>query len=113
MKVIDSLNTSASTQRLQILALFKQHKAINTTEFRFDSVNATLSDQIAVKTITPIQRSSLHPKSLRLAINAQCYDCIYDKSDAGTWRQQVAACPSANCPLYCQRPKPIGLGDTA
>jgi hypothetical protein len=34
MKVIDSLNTSPSTQRLQILALFKQHKAINTIEFR-------------------------------------------------------------------------------
>jgi hypothetical protein len=79
----------------------------------FDSVSANLSNQIAVKTITPIHRARLHPKSLRLAINAQCYECIYDKSDVGTWRQQVAACPSANCPLYCQRPKPIWLRDTA
>jgi hypothetical protein len=79
----------------------------------FDSVKHHFSDRIAVKTITPIQRSRLQPNSLRLAINAQCYECIYDKSDVGTWRQQVAACPSANCPLYCQRPKPIWLGDTA
>jgi hypothetical protein len=79
----------------------------------FDSVNATLSDQIAVKTITPIQRARFQPNSLRLAINAQCYDCIYDKSDVGSWRQQVAACPSANYPLYCQRPKPTKLGVAA
>ena len=78
----------------------------------FDSVNANLSTQIAVKTITPIQRARLHPKSLRLAINAQCYDCIYDKSDIGTWRQQVEACPSINCPLYCQRPKATSQGET-
>jgi hypothetical protein len=79
----------------------------------FDSVNANLSTQIAVKTITPIQRARLHPKSLRLAVNAQCYDCIYDKSDIGTWRQQVEACPSINCPLYCQRPKAISKGEAA
>jgi hypothetical protein len=36
MEVLDSLSTSSSTQRLQILALFKQHKAINTIEFRND-----------------------------------------------------------------------------
>jgi hypothetical protein len=79
----------------------------------FDSVNANLSTQIAVKTITPIQRARLHPKSLRLAVNAQCYDCIYDKSDIGTWRQQVAACPSINCSLYCQRPKATSQGETS
>ena len=79
----------------------------------FDSVNANLSTQIAVKTITPIQRSRLHPKSLRLAINAQCYDCIYDKTDIGTWRQQVEACPSINCPLYCQRPKATSQGEAS
>jgi hypothetical protein len=79
----------------------------------FDSVKASLSTQIAVKTITPIQRAKLNPKSLRLAVNAQCYDCIYDKSDMGSWRQQVAACPSINCPLYCQRPKATSQGETS
>ncbi len=79
----------------------------------FDSIKPHLSDQIPVKTITPIQRARLHPKSLRLAINAQCYDCIYDKTDIGTWRQQIEACPSINCPLYCQRPKATRQGETA
>ena len=79
----------------------------------FYSVKPHLSDQIAVKTITPIQRARLHPKSLRLAINAQCYDCIYDKTDIGTWRQQIEACPSINCPLYCQRPKATSQGETS
>jgi hypothetical protein len=79
----------------------------------FDSVKTTLSNRIAVKTITPTQRAKLNPKSLRLAVNAQCYDCIYDKSDAGTWRQQVEACPSINCPLYCQRPRATSKGEAA
>jgi hypothetical protein len=79
----------------------------------FDSVGASLSGEIAIKTINPIQRARLKPKSLRLAINAQCYDCIYDKADVGSWRQQVEACPSINCPLYCQRPKAISKGEAA
>jgi hypothetical protein len=79
----------------------------------FDSVNTTLSDQIAVKTITPIQRARFQPNSLRLAINARCYDCIYDKADVSSWRQEVAACPNANCPLYCQRPRSNKLGEAA
>ena len=78
----------------------------------FHSVKANLSNQIVVKTITPIQRAKLNPKSLRLAINAQCYDCIYDKTDIGTWRQQIESCPSINCPLYCQRPKATSKGET-
>jgi hypothetical protein len=79
----------------------------------FDSVKANLNRQIAVKTINPIQRARLKPSSLRLAINAQCYECIYDKSDIGTWRQQVEACPSVDCPLFCQRPKATSQGETS
>jgi hypothetical protein len=79
----------------------------------YDSVKANSSGQIAIKTITPIQRAWLNPKSLRLAINAQCFECIYDKSDVGTWRQQVEACPSVNCPLFCQRPKATSQGETS
>lgn len=69
--------------------------------------------EIGVKPFSPIQRAKLHPKSLRLAISAQCYDCIYDKSESGTWRQQIEACPCINCPLYCQRPKPITKGEAS
>lgn len=47
------------------------------------------------------------PHSLRAAINAMCRDCIYDpKSGLGTWREQVAACNSARCPLWHVRPTP-------
>lgn len=42
----------------------------------------------------------------RQAINAKCRECIYDPSQRGTWREQVAACCSANCPLHSIRPVP-------
>lgn len=44
--------------------------------------------------------------SLRKLIELKCRDCIYDPMDVGTWREQVAACTSANCPLHAQRPVP-------
>ena len=45
--------------------------------------------------------------SLRNAIDAKCKECIYDPYGcAGTWRQQVAACTSRNCPLFPVRPMP-------
>lgn len=44
--------------------------------------------------------------SLRRAIDAKCKSCIYDpRSGGGTWRQQVAACTSSNCPLHPVRPE--------
>jgi hypothetical protein len=47
--------------------------------------------------------------SLRAAINAKCKDCIYDpKCGGGTWREQVAQCPSTDCPLWPVRPAPDG-----
>lgn len=44
--------------------------------------------------------------SLRNVINAKCKSCIYDPDcGAGTWREQVAACSSSNCPLHAVRPE--------
>jgi hypothetical protein len=44
--------------------------------------------------------------SLRTAINAKCRSCIYDPGcGGGGWREQVAACSSANCPLHPVRPQ--------
>ena len=43
--------------------------------------------------------------SLRRAINNMCKQCIYDKADKGTWRQQVQNCTSPSCALYDYRPK--------
>lgn len=44
--------------------------------------------------------------SLRSAIDAKCRDCIFDRLSAGTWREQVASCVSANCSLHPVRPMP-------
>ena len=40
------------------------------------------------------------------AIAAKCRDCIHDPLSAGTWREQIAACTSANCDLHDLRPVP-------
>lgn len=47
-----------------------------------------------------------NPTTRAEAISAKCRDCIYDPGAAGTWRQQVAACESGNCPLFDFRPCP-------
>lgn len=44
--------------------------------------------------------------NLRQAIDAQCRACIFDPLAPGTWREQVAACASANCHLFDVRPVP-------
>lgn len=47
------------------------------------------------------------PRSLRAAIDAKCKDCIFDpKSGLGGWREQVAGCTCAKCPLFAVRPMP-------
>jgi hypothetical protein len=46
--------------------------------------------------------------SLRDAIDAMCKSCIYDPGNGeGAWREQVAGCSSANCPLHSVRPLPV------
>lgn len=46
--------------------------------------------------------------SLRDAVNAKCKSCIYDPwAGNGTWREQVQACSSANCPLHAVRPMTV------
>lgn len=44
--------------------------------------------------------------SLRKAVNAQCRECLYDPVQRGAWREQIAACASANCSLHPVRPVP-------
>jgi len=54
----------------------------------------------------PIDKAKDNPNSLRMAINAMCYECIYDGSGgSGKWRQQVEDCTAPNCPLYNLRPR--------
>lgn len=42
--------------------------------------------------------------SLRKAADAMCKNCIYDKSEPGTWRDQVEGCKCTDCPLFAYRP---------
>jgi len=52
-------------------------------------------------------------RSLREAVNAKCKSCIYDPfGGCGTWREQVQACPSANCPLHPVRPMSVKAQNT-
>ena len=53
----------------------------------------------------PMEKAEEDPTSMRKAINAKCYDCIYDPAAGGSWRDQVRACASKSCPLYSVKPK--------
>ena len=51
----------------------------------------------------PIERAKRNPKSLRLAINANCWDCQgRDADPAPRWR--IGNCEIPHCPLYPVRP---------
>ena len=57
--------------------------------------------RLGIKPLNPIERAKQNPKSMRLAINAQCYDCMGRESG---WKNEVRNCPSKNCPLLGFRP---------
>ena len=55
---------------------------------------------------TPLEKAEEDPGSMRKAINAKCYECVYDPvGGSGSWRDQVRACGSKSCPLYSVKPK--------
>jgi hypothetical protein len=37
-------------------------------------------------------------------ISANCRYCLYDPHAGGTWREQIEACTSPDCPMYPIRP---------
>lgn len=43
-------------------------------------------------------------KSLRVAINLMCKECVYDPKASGSAAQQVEECCMPGCPLYPVRP---------
>jgi len=54
-----------------------------------------------VKKLSPAEKASKKPQSLRLAINAKCYDCV--GGDMGH-RADIKLCPMDDCPLFNLRP---------
>lgn len=53
--------------------------------------------------LNPIDKSAANPKSLRLAINAKCWDC------SNYQREEVINCTVVSCPLHKVRPWQKGV----
>ena len=57
--------------------------------------------RLGIKPLNPTEKARQNPQSMRLAINAFCYECM---GFAKSWRNYVKECPSKNCPLFGFRP---------
>lgn len=53
--------------------------------------------------LSPIEKAARHPKSLRMAVTAKCWDCCGGGHDPNT-RGTIAHCTVTDCPLYTHRP---------
>lgn len=53
--------------------------------------------------LSPLERAERNPASLRLAINAHCYECQGGGGDPGVV-QRIRECASARCTLHAVRP---------
>lgn len=53
--------------------------------------------------LTPIDRARLNPTSRKLAIYAECFDCMGCGADEG-WRKAIGECHIVNCQLWRFRP---------
>jgi hypothetical protein len=56
------------------------------------------------KPLGPFNKAKQNPKSLRMAINAYCYDCCCEQ------KTEVKYCTAADCPFHHLRPwQPKGV----
>ncbi len=53
---------------------------------------------VRAKPLNPREKAKANAKSLRLAINANCFDCV------GGSRTEVTRCEITDCPLWNVRP---------
>ncbi len=58
---------------------------------------------VQIVRLDPMTKAANHPKSLRLAITAKCYDCSGRDEDPGM-RGRVLDCNAPTCPLWPVRP---------
>ena len=76
----------------------KERMALGSEKYRRERLEAGLKT-----TKTPFEKLSERPNSLRLAIDAMCWDCQGRDADPGVkWR--IGNCVSLKCPLYAVRP---------
>jgi hypothetical protein len=52
-----------------------------------------------IKRLTPIEKAKENPKSMRLAINANCYDCMGREN----WIVRTKFCILFHCPFWTMR----------
>ena len=57
--------------------------------------------RLGIKPLNLTEKAKQNPQSMRLAINAFCYECM---GFAKSWRNDVKKCPSEKCPLFGFRP---------
>lgn len=58
---------------------------------------------IKIRILNPYERLQKNPKSLRLAINAMCWQCQGEGHDPNV-REAIRDCNIRGCALYSQRP---------
>ena len=56
-----------------------------------------------IQRLNPLEKAGKNPKSLRLAVNAKCYECEGEDADPG-WRSRIKGCIIPDCPLHPVRP---------
>ena len=56
-----------------------------------------------IKRLNPLEKAKQNPRSLRLAVNAMCYECEGGGFDDG-WRGRIKYCIIPDCPLHGKRP---------
>lgn len=66
-------------------------------KYREDLKNGVVEKKVT----TPIEKLAEKPQSLRLAINAMCYDCMGRTS---TSTSDIRGCTAKTCPLFNVRP---------
>ena len=59
------------------------------------------SGEVTVERLNPIDKAKKYPNSQKLAIRANCYDCM---GQTTSWLTDVKDCTSPNCALYPHRP---------
>lgn len=56
-----------------------------------------------VERLDPLEKARRNPNSLRMAVNAKCWDCVGGDADVGV-RKRIGECSVARCPLHPVRP---------
>lgn len=75
-----------------------------------EAVRARREAGIQIERLDPISKARRNPSSLRLAINAKCWDCQGGMADPGI-RERIGACPIKACSLHPVRPYQRGEVD--